>query len=1064
MKRRILSLLLTFSLVGAAMAAAQGAGNPGNPGDDARELEIRTDDLRPGVVGLPYRAQLRASGGARPYTWALGEDTTAPDGLTLDADGMLTGTPTSAGEFDFLVVVTDANGATDREDVEVEIRDGEDLPGDGEFEIVSDDLHDGYVDRPYRAQLRARGGVPPYRWMLAEGAALPDGLGLGADGVVSGTPTVVGEFLFAVVATDAEGTTDREEIELEIEADDGDDPEARPLEIKTTDLRPGYLDVNYRGRLVAVGGARPYQWLLTEAGEMPPGLTLNGDGSVVGVPTRLGTFTFVAAVTDSNGDATSAPINIEILETDDYDIEIIDRLPFAFVDQPYEAQLHARGGVDPLTWELVSGALPEGLSMDETGLVTGTPTTVGEYEFDVRVTDANGSTDEEDVEIEVVAEDFIPLQLGERLPRGLVGEPYEADLRIRGGVPPYVVVDYDANMVPPGLALSEDGTMAGTPEEPGAFIIPITIADSEGTEASGPVEIMIMEERPAEIVILGSLARAYEDSYYEPQMRAQGGTPPLVWSGENLPAGMSLSADGLFSGAPEEDGRYWVTFIVTDADNDTARREMMFVVLDDDNNELDLLTERLPTGILGVEYRAQLRARGGNPPYTFQYAPTFLPPGDFGLMLSEDGKITGIPQLEGEFELLIQVQDADGNTDEDDVYLRVVEGESAPLMITTQLLRRAPVGTDYRERIVARGGMPPYTFALINGTVMPDGLELAEDGIITGVPTTAGEYVLQVQATDAAGDMVDSEVVLPVVEIGAVELVIVTDNLPRTFVGVEFRHRLQARGGLRPYKWELRNPDVLPDGVEFDDDGIVEGETDEPGEYPLNVRVTDARGATAAESVLLVILNRPHEEVEIMTERLRPGRVGTPYRANLVAKGGQRPYAWAIAENLLPAGLRFDVEKGQILGTPEEAGEFEILVNVEDANGAMDDEEVYLVINSEDTTEAPRTGVDLGAGWSADWFGTHNDDLYPWVFHLDHQFIYVGGEEAGDRRKGMAYYTNATDEWFWTSEEFYPFVARFRDQTWHLFSVDNEGMGWFQNLGNGEWTQAYPTARAQPND
>ncbi len=69
-------------------------------------LTIDTDDttmpLLAGVKGQPYSAALAASGGTGPgtYMWSLAAGSVAlPDGLTLNADGTMIGTPTAAGTF-----------------------------------------------------------------------------------------------------------------------------------------------------------------------------------------------------------------------------------------------------------------------------------------------------------------------------------------------------------------------------------------------------------------------------------------------------------------------------------------------------------------------------------------------------------------------------------------------------------------------------------------------------------------------------------------------------------------------------------------------------------------------------------------------------------------------------------------------------------------------------------------------------------------------------------------------------------------------------------------------------
>jgi len=63
-------------------------------------------------------------------------------------------------------------------------------------------------------------------------------------------------------------------------------------------------------------------------------------------------------------------------------------LPLAQVGVPYSFALQAVEGIPPLTWSLVSGALPPGMSpLSSVGVISGTPTTVGTYSFTVQVAD-----------------------------------------------------------------------------------------------------------------------------------------------------------------------------------------------------------------------------------------------------------------------------------------------------------------------------------------------------------------------------------------------------------------------------------------------------------------------------------------------------------------------------------------------------------------------------------------------------------------------------------------------------------------------------------------------------
>ncbi len=73
-------------------------------------LVITTDSLPGGMVGVSYSAQLTASGGIPPYTWGV-TGGALPAGLSLSTGGLLSGTPSEYGTFNFTVTVTDGGGA-----------------------------------------------------------------------------------------------------------------------------------------------------------------------------------------------------------------------------------------------------------------------------------------------------------------------------------------------------------------------------------------------------------------------------------------------------------------------------------------------------------------------------------------------------------------------------------------------------------------------------------------------------------------------------------------------------------------------------------------------------------------------------------------------------------------------------------------------------------------------------------------------------------------------------------------------------------------------------------------
>lgn len=63
-------------------------------------------------------------------------------------------------------------------------------------------------------------------------------------------------------------------------------------------------------------------------------------------------------------------------------------LPRAFLQQPYEVPLKAQNGTTPYKWEVSGGSLPKGLSLGESGALSGIPEEAGQYSFVVTVTDS----------------------------------------------------------------------------------------------------------------------------------------------------------------------------------------------------------------------------------------------------------------------------------------------------------------------------------------------------------------------------------------------------------------------------------------------------------------------------------------------------------------------------------------------------------------------------------------------------------------------------------------------------------------------------------------------------
>src|SRR5207302_1144598 len=72
---------------------------------------------------------------------------------------------------------------------------------------------------------------------------------------------------------------------------------------------------------------------------------------------------------------------------------VSNSLPTGTVNVAYTPQtLTASGGTFPYTWSVSSGTLPQGLSLSQSGTISGTPTTAATSTFSVQVQDSAART------------------------------------------------------------------------------------------------------------------------------------------------------------------------------------------------------------------------------------------------------------------------------------------------------------------------------------------------------------------------------------------------------------------------------------------------------------------------------------------------------------------------------------------------------------------------------------------------------------------------------------------------------------------------------------------------
>lgn len=422
-------------------------------------ITLSPPTLPNGAEGAFYSQTITASGGTGTYFFSV-TGGALPPGLSLSSGGVLSGIPTSGGTFSFIVRATDSSECSGSQGYTVII--SSESSGCPTITLSPTTLTNGSPGVPYSATIRASGGSAPHTFTLLSGA-LPPGLTLSSGGSLSGTPTETGTFSFRIRARDANGCLGSRTYTVTIGC--------TSVTLSPATLSAAAAGTAYSQALTASGGQGPYTFTVT-AGVPPAGISLLPNGVLSGTPTATGSFSFTVRASDPTG----------CTGTRDYTLQVCPvltvtpaTLPSATVGTSYSQALALGGASPPSTFAVTAGALPPGIALSGSGVLSGTPSSAGSFSFTVTATDAGGCTGVRSYSLTVCPVVTVTPAL---LPSGAVGSAYSQTLLAVGGTGPYAFTA--SGSLPPGVALSAGGALSGTPTQSGAFAFTVTATDVNG--------------------------------------------------------------------------------------------------------------------------------------------------------------------------------------------------------------------------------------------------------------------------------------------------------------------------------------------------------------------------------------------------------------------------------------------------------------------------------------------------------------------------------------------------------------------------------------------------------
>jgi hypothetical protein len=286
--------------------------------------------------------------------------------------------------------------------------------------------------------------------------------------------TLAGSYTVTIVATDNCNATTTATLAVSVGCP--------IITISPATLPNGVQGTAYNQSLTASPMGGNYTYALT-TNVLPPGLSLNSTtGAITGTPTSAGNYAFVVTVTNSGGCTKTQSYNVIVTGTCGVITLSPASLPATTLNAAYNQSITAAGGTAPYSFNVSSGALPPGLTLDaNTGALTGTPTAGGSFTFTIKTTGQGGCFGTRNYVIAVTCATltFSPAVL----PNGTVGQSYHQPLTVT----PLGTYTFSLSLgsLPPGFTLNSAGVLSGATNQTGTFnfTVKAVVGTCQGTKA-----------------------------------------------------------------------------------------------------------------------------------------------------------------------------------------------------------------------------------------------------------------------------------------------------------------------------------------------------------------------------------------------------------------------------------------------------------------------------------------------------------------------------------------------------------------------------------------------------
>ena len=780
-------------------------------------------------------------------------------------------------------------------------------------------------------------GFPAPTFSVTSGT-LPNGITLSSSGVLSGTPAsgTAGLYTFTVTASNGVGTASAQSFTLTV-----NQPPIFTSNISTTFTK------GTNGSFTVTASGFPAPTFAVTSGFPLNGVTLDPNTGVLSFSNTStlagGTYNLTFEASNTIGSVQTATQSFSFIVLESAIITSTTVPDFTAGSGATSFQFVATGTPASFNWSTVS-ALPAGLTLSTSGLLSGIPAagTGGTYSINVSVSNGVGSPVSQSFTLTV---NEVPVFTSANATTFTKGSSGSFQFVANGfPVASYSVISGLSDLSAIGLNFTSSGLLSGTPTA-GTGSTPISLTIQANNTLGTPTQTFTLTVLEAASITSTTTAATFNAGSNTNSFTFQAsGTPGTFnWTTSSvLPAGVTLNATtGVLSGNPAvgTGGIYSINVNVSNGVGAVGTQAFTLTV-----NEAPTFTSaNSNTFVSGTASSFNVTATSFPTGATFALSPTSnqLPTGV--AFASGVISITTTPVTGGVYTFTIRATNpSDINLFTDQVFtLTVNEAASVAPTAASTFTATVPVGATTPPTVT--GYPTAYNWTTLSA--LPSGLSLnSNTGVISGTPAagTGGPYTVILNVSNGVGVAAVQTLTLTVNQ----EAAFTSVNASTFVVGTAGNFNLTASGFPAP---TFSTTSTLPNGVAFTN-GVLSGTplANAGGVYNLTFTATNGVGAIATQSFTLTV-NEAASVAPTATSAFTatvPG--GATTQPTVI--GYPTAFNWTTTSTL-PSGLSLNSSTGVISGTPAAGtgGAYTVVLNVSNGVGAAAVQTLTLTVNEAPT-------------------------------------------------------------------------------------------------------------------